>query len=205
MPDRDNLSKTLKKPWGGAINAARQGPEVLARFAAAVTTEVIADMGNGALLEALSTQLSQVLAMPVEDRANAVLCVPEKAESSRESLIAVKAAERVLVEIVIGNSMTPAEVHSKFLEAYCLEIPKTMCLGIIGVKVPNLYPTSEIALQELGATEHRLKELLQTTARELEANLNNPKITKLKKPRRKRRKSQEELVTSTPKMNLGNL
>lgn len=207
MPDRDNLSKTLKKPWSGAVNAAQQGAEVLAQFAAAATTSVIAGMGNGELLEDLVIQLVEVSTRAAADCASAVLRVPENGECSRESLVAIKAAERVLVEIIIGSPMNPAEIRTKLFDAYCQEIPKAMCLGIIAVKVPDLYATPAIALRELNACEENLKTLLQNTARELEANPINPKITKLQGLGlgRKRRKSQEELVGSIPKMNLGNL
>ena len=206
MPDRDNLSKSLKKPWGGAVNAARQGPEVLARFAAAVTTEVIVGMGNTALLEQLSSQLVQTLAISTKEREGIVFQPPKNSETTRESLIALRAADRVLTEMVVANRpMTPAEVRSKLFDAYCLEIPKALCLGIIAVKVPDLYVDAQTAFNQLNACEDSLKKLLQKTAQELEANPNNPQITRLKKPRRKQRKSQEELVSSTPKMNLGNL
>ncbi|NJK43609.1 MAG: hypothetical protein HC933_04450 [Pleurocapsa sp. SU_196_0] len=206
MPDRDNLSKTLKKPWSGAVNAARQGPEILAQFAAAATTSVIADMGNGVLLENLVTQLVEVSTRAAPDQMSAVLRIPENGECSRESLVAIKAAERVLVEIITGSPVNPAEIRTKHLSMRTAKkFQKSMCLGIIAVKVPDLYTTPEIALRELNACEQVLKTLLQNTARELEENPTNPKITKLKKPRRKRRKSQEELVGSTPKMNLGNL
>lgn len=205
VPDQDNLSRSLPKAWSGARRAALGGPKHLGKYLASITVQELPQSKGIALLDTLADQLKQIAEQSIERRMVATLELPDGSERCRDTEIALHAAERVLVEIVTSDEEPPitTELRQKLYEEFCVEIPKVYCLGVLAIKhIPTLYSNTAKALRELKRCEQTLRQMLKPTARELAENPMNPTLTKIPKPRLSR-PSQEELVGSPLKLNLG--
>jgi hypothetical protein len=207
MPDRDNLARTLPKRWLGAIKAARQGPEYLAKHLASVTSTLIAEIIKPELIENLASQLVNIAQMPPAQREAAVIELPSGSESSRDGLIHTRAADQVNAELSVNpyQHFTADEVRERLFEEFTVGVPRAYAMGVLATKIPDAYPSVQAAQENLAQCETHLREMLRDTARALAANPSDPQIKRITLPRVKRRKKQEELVATKAKIDLGKI
>lgn len=199
MPDRDNLSRSLPKGWGGAYGAARKGPEFLAKYLAHITSKELCESSGLEFLEPLTQQLSQLVQLSLEGRSVATLEPPANSELIREGLLALHAAERVLAEMLTSPDQPKSvkEVRERLCKEFCIEIPRVYCLGVLSVRgVPDIYRDVTEAQKELRACEELLRDELKTTAKELAKNPSKPEITRIRRPKYQK-PSQPELVSTS--------
>lgn len=197
MPDSDNIARKHPRGWGRCLDAASRGPDILAQYVHHLTAREINRNPNikeaTSLLRELVSQLQNISTLAPQRPFVAQLKLPKAAESTREKLMAVQAANRVLVELKLKGSMSAQEIQERAFKEFCLEIARAYAFGPLYTRgVPFPYNDVEAAHIAIKSCEERLGEIVMRTALELS---NNPecKVGPVKAPKLPK-KSQDELV-----------